>query len=247
MKGQRLKLNALDGLRGIAILLVILNHLPLKIWYDASPLITHRWLDLVLVNGGIGVSFLFLLTGFLMAWLYPRPKTNVLFWAKRYARLFPAFLVMVTSLTIIKIKGDLSAFNQILIVLGVGLVARIIWELVLKLGKKIAIGKFLTYFWIGFQILVAGWYVFYLLKIPSPVFYQTWDKNLQWVVTGIVNATLTLPFGNYIGQLDGVYWSLILETFFYLLYPILFVPFLKYINLKKSRTVLRTIRRKSKR
>jgi hypothetical protein len=54
----------------------------------------------------------------------------------------------------------------------------------------------------------------YLLKIPSPVFYQTWNTNLQWIITGIINATLTLPFGNYIGHLDGVYWSLITETFF---------------------------------
>jgi peptidoglycan/LPS O-acetylase OafA/YrhL len=76
--------------------------------------------------------------------------------------------------------------------------------------------------------------MFYLLKIPSPVFYETWNKNLQWIITGIVNATLTLPFGSYIGQLDGVYWSLITETFFYILYPVLFVPIFLYINQKKS-------------
>lgn len=234
MKNKNIRLTALDGLRGIAILLVIFNHLPLKIWYESTPLIIHKLLDFLLVNGGIGVSFLFLLTGFLMAWLYPRPKSKIAFWTKRYARLFPTFLVMVTSLTIIKIKGNLSGLSEILVVLVIGLIARIIWELGLKIGKKIPIGKILTYFWIGFQVVVAGWYVFYLLKIPSPIFYQTWNKSLQWIVTGIVNATLTLPFGNYIGQLDGVYWTLIIETFFYILYPILFVPIFGYINEKKS-------------
>lgn len=234
MKNKKIRLAALDGLRGIAILLVIFNHIPLKIWYESTPLMIHMCLDFLLVNGKVGVSILFLLTGFLMAWLYPRPKSKIAFWSRRYARLFPAFLVMVTSLTIIKINGNLNILNQILIVLVVGMVARIIWDLVLKIGKKIPVGKILTYFWISFQVMVAGWYVFYLLKIPSPIFYETWDKNLQWIITGIVNATLTLPFGNYIGQLDGVYWSLITETFFYILYPVLFVPIFLYINQKKS-------------
>jgi len=234
MKNKNIRLTALDGLRGIAILLVIFNHIPLKIWYESTPIIIHKYLDFLLVSGKVGVSILFLLTGFLMAWLYPRPKSKIDFWSRRYARLFPAFLVMVVSLTIIKISGNLTILNQILVVLGVGITARIIWELFLKIGKKIPIGKILTYFWISFQVLVACWYMFYLLKIPSPIFYETWNKNLQWIIAGMVNATLTLPFGNYIGQLDGVYWSLITETFFYILYPVLFVPIFLYINQKKS-------------
>jgi len=229
-----MRLKALDGLRGVAVLLVIFNHIPLKIWYDLSPKGSHVFLDFFLVNGKVGVSILFLLTGFLMAWLYPRLKTNIGFWTKRYARLFPAFLVMVAAWTIIKINPNIPIWGQILVVLGCGGIARILWQLGLILGKKIPIGKILTYFWMFFQIGVALWYVFYLLKIPSPIFYQTWDKNLQWIITGIINATLALPFGNYIGQLDGVYWSLITETLFYILYPILFLPILNYINQKKS-------------
>jgi peptidoglycan/LPS O-acetylase OafA/YrhL len=103
---KNIRLTALDGLRGIAILLVIVNHIPLNIWYDSVSLRFHPFLDLLLVNGKVGVSILFLLTGFLMAWLYPRPKSKVAFWSRRYARLFPAFLVMVTSWTIIKINKD---------------------------------------------------------------------------------------------------------------------------------------------
>ena len=229
-----MRLKALDGLRGVAILLVIFNHIPLKIWYDLSPRGCHVFLDFFLVNGKVGVSILFLLTGFLMAWLYPRLKTNIGFWTKRYARLFPAFLVMVVAWTIIKINPNIPIWGQILVVLGCGGIARILWQTGLILSKKISVGKILTYFWIFFQIVVAMWYMFYLLKIPSPIFYQTWDKNLQWIITGIINATLTLPFGNYIGQLDGVYWSLITETLFYILYPILFLPILSYINQKKA-------------
>jgi len=38
MKNKNIRLAALDGLRGIAILLVILNHIPLKIWYESTPM-----------------------------------------------------------------------------------------------------------------------------------------------------------------------------------------------------------------
>lgn len=162
-----------------------------------------------------------------MSWLYPTPQPTS-FWSRRYARLFPAFLVMVVSLSLIN-NAHFSPFVQIMIVLGVASIARLIWELCLKV--KI---RFLTISFIILQIITALWYSFYLLNIPSPIFYQTWDKNLQILITALINGTLTLPFGNYIGQIDGVYWSLVTEVSFYLLYPILFVPLFVYINQQKS-------------
>src|SRR6185369_2190092 len=52
--------------------------------------------------------------------------------------------------------------------------------------------------------------------------------------TTVVNATLTLPFGQYIAQLDGVYWSLITELSFYLLYPLIILPLVGAIIERKS-------------
>jgi len=211
----------LDGLRGIAIITVILNHIPLV----GFP--RNQFMDVLQANGKVGVCILFLLTGFLMSWLYPNPSA-ISFWSRRYARLFPSFLVMVVSLSLIN-NNHFHPIFQLLLVLGIAVLARFIWELCLKIKPR-----FLTISFIGLQILTALWYSFYLLRIPSPVFYQTWSKNLQIFITALVNGTLTLPFGNYIGQIDGVYWSLVTEVSFYLLYPILFVPIFTQINHQKS-------------
>lgn len=235
MQTEKIRLTALDGLRGIAILAVIFNHIPLGILYQSLPKTLHFLLDIFLVNGKTGVSILFILTGFLMSWLHPKPKSSISFWSRRYARLFPSFLVMVVSWTIIKGSGKLSILQELGIVLVLAVIGRIFWEVGLFLRKKFDIGKWLTIFWISVQIVCALAYVFFLVKVPSSVFYQVWKPAWQLLTTALVNATLTLPFGNYIGQLDGVYWSLITETLFYLFYPLLFVPIFLYINSKKSK------------
>lgn len=214
---------------------VIFNHLHLEVWYQTLPKIFWPVLDTLLVNGMTGVGILFLLTGFLMSWLHPKPSSPLAFWSRRYARLFPVFLVMVVSWTIIRMIGNLPGLAEIGIVIGCAFLGRAIWEIGLKFSNRMPIGKYLTIFWMLFQSGVAAWYVFFLLKIPSAVFYQLWDQNLRWLITGMVNATLTFPFGNYIGELDGVYWSLSTEVMFYLLYPILFVPIFQYINQNQSK------------
>ncbi len=86
-----------------------------------------------------------------------------------------------------------------------------------------------------FQAGVAAWYVFGLLRVPPAVFYMSWSAQAQMVATTLVNATLTLPFGQYIAQLDGVYWSLITEISFYLLYPVVIVPIIGAVLQRKSK------------
>jgi len=61
------RLIALDGIRGLAIALVIFNHIPLGILYSKIPLLSPLW-TILLSNGKTGVSLLFLLSGFLMTW-----------------------------------------------------------------------------------------------------------------------------------------------------------------------------------
>jgi len=49
----------------------------------------------------------------------------------------------------------------------------------------------------------------------------------------LVNGTLTLPLGDYIPMLDGVYWSLAAEVLFYIIYPFICVPILHFFVPKK--------------
>lgn len=244
------RLIALDGIRGLAIFLVIFNHIPLTVLYSSLPNIVHPFITILLTNGKTGVSLLFLLSGFLMTWLYPQPKSAIAFWAKRYARVFPPFLVMVVSLAIIRSHKIFLSEAQLIeiavqpwrygvmsvgVILGVGILARGLWQLGVALNKKISIGKPLFLVFLGLQVAVAAWYSLILLRVPPAEFYTNWTKTSQMIATAFVNGTLTLPFGQYIAQLDGVYWSLITEILFYLLYPILIVPLLGAL-LKKNST-----------
>src|SRR6185369_4269931 len=102
MQQQQNRLIPLDGVRGIAIILVICTHIPLGILFKTLPSYVHPFLNVMLINGKTAVSLLFLLSGFLMAWLYPQPKSTISFWMKRYGRVFPPFLVMVVSFAFIR-------------------------------------------------------------------------------------------------------------------------------------------------
>lgn len=227
---KRTRIPALDGLKGLAILAVIFTHLPLSIWYESVPEIAHPLLSIVLGSGGVGVTIFFIITGFLMGRLYPAPRSMLSFWSRRYTRLFPPFLVMVCSFTIFRLFGDMSPIAQILtILLGAVIMRTILW-IYSRISTFLPAGKWLILAAVFLQGGVAAWYAFYLLSIPSAVFYEIWPKNTQTLITAVVNATLTLPFGQYIAQLDGIYWALAAEMVFYLLYPIIYVPICTHIS-----------------
>lgn len=243
------RLVALDGIRGLAIFFVILNHIPLGVLYPNLPEFMHPFLTVMLANGKMGVSLLFLLSGFLMTWLYPQPASTLGFWSKRYARVFPPFLVMVFALAIIRSfklflsEGQLIEMSlnpwlygmyAVPIVLGVAVLGRLLWEAGVQVNKRIPVGKGIFLGFLGFQVLTALWYTLVLLRVPPAEFYLTWSQAAQMYAKTVVNATLTLPFGQYISQLDGVYWSLVTEISFYLVYPVLLVPIIGAIIAKKS-------------
>jgi peptidoglycan/LPS O-acetylase OafA/YrhL len=77
---------SLDGLRGVAVLLVLLYH--------------HHYLN----AGWLGVDLFFVLSGYLITSILRRTRTDVFFWRsfwiKRFSRILPPFLLllMVTSL-----------------------------------------------------------------------------------------------------------------------------------------------------
>lgn len=86
---------ALDGLRGIAILLVLATHL---IRFDSSqPLIL--WINATLRAGWIGVDLFFVLSGFLITGILIRYRTQTgrarTFYLRRALRILPAYYAYV--------------------------------------------------------------------------------------------------------------------------------------------------------
>lgn len=94
---------ALDGFRGLAIFLVLLFH-----WFP-----TNHWIN-SLPNGPIGVTFFFVLSGFLITGILLNKKENFSvskniknFLARRALRIFPiyyAVLICITLLTFVNVR-----------------------------------------------------------------------------------------------------------------------------------------------
>ncbi|HLO17856.1 MAG TPA: acyltransferase [Anaerolineales bacterium] len=95
---------ALDGLRGIAILLVMLNHFTLYGGMQPTNIIDKTFYDLA-VSGWIGVDLFFVLSGFLITGILHDTKESAHFfrnfYARRFLRIFPLYYGVLFCLFII--------------------------------------------------------------------------------------------------------------------------------------------------
>jgi peptidoglycan/LPS O-acetylase OafA/YrhL len=118
---------------------------------------------------------------------------------------------------------------RLIILFTVATTAHLLWIGI----KKIASKKFSRSLFVSFlllQIGVGAFYLLWVLKQPPVVFNQLLSPALRESTISLVNATLTLPLGNYIPMLDGVYWSLAAEVLFYILYPLVCVPLITFFS-----------------
>ncbi|MEI6042445.1 MAG: acyltransferase [bacterium] len=87
----------LDGLRFIAFFAVFISHASLFLGYDNNSYFYQLFKKYILVNGDVGVSFFFVLSGFLITYLLIREKDNngkvslKSFYLKRILRIWPVY------------------------------------------------------------------------------------------------------------------------------------------------------------
>lgn len=230
MKAESKRLSMLDGLRGIAILLVFLNHVDSKPILSFFPLFLKPIIETFFSSGVIGVSFLFILSGFLMAYIYPEPKSISSFLQKRYARIFPLFVTMTLVMMVFRLKPDLNIIQRIVTILSFASLTHFFWVYIIKRLNGSKISQIIFFGFISLQVIMIFWYALGIMRRPPVFFNQQIPAILREGTITLVNATLILPFGNYIPMLDGVYWSLASEILFYILYPIVCVPFIKVLT-----------------
>jgi len=225
-KAKDTRLHALDGLRGVAILLVLLSHV--------NATIIHRntfWEGVIFNNGILGVSFLFLLSGFLMAYLYPHPPSAFGFLKKRYTRIFPLFITVSLSIASLSLLGHFSDWLPVGILTLGAFVVHILWVYGVKKMKKPLLSNVLFILFLFMQvasIIICLW----VMHHPAVYYYDQLTTMQRTLLVGLANSTLTLPFGIYIPMLDPVYWSLIAEILFYILYIFICVPVINYFTPK---------------
>lgn len=226
------RLEMLDGLRGFAILLVFLTHIDSSLVTSALP----NWLQpiglIITGSGRTAVSLFFLLTGFLMAYLYPTIQNNTSFLQKRYTRIFPLFLSLVITRILLRNIPTMPLLARCAAFLLPALVIHGIWVYGIKKRKNMLLSRGLFWTFVGVQVTAIALNVLWISRMPPLYFNQLLSPFWREASIGLINATLTLPFGTYIPQLDGVYWSLISEVLFYILYPLLFVPIIMALKQK---------------
>ena len=156
------RLDVLDGLRGFAIILVFLNHIDSHFIAEAMPSFFRPFIYFLFTSGNLGVTFFFILSGFLMGYLYKNPQPRE-FIERRYARIFPPFLVMVICMWIFRLYPSIPLITRITLILSVAIFARTVWIYIVERFHK---GSALIRIFFLLQIGVTFWYGFIVMRHP---------------------------------------------------------------------------------
>ena len=110
------RLPGLDGLRAVAVLLVIFHHLCSQGTFRAWPGVAR-----VLQQGSFGVQVFFVLSGFLITWLLLREQTRTgaidlrRFYVRRSLRILPPALFYLTVIALLTASGWISVGRRDLV------------------------------------------------------------------------------------------------------------------------------------
>lgn len=111
---KRKRLDSLTGLRAFAAFVVFLNHNPM---YGTN--LVSRIYEPFFVNGAAGVTFFFMLSGFVLTWSASLGDTKANFWFRRFARIYPAYVVATLFGIIVVIhEGTTVRFGHVLTTLA---------------------------------------------------------------------------------------------------------------------------------
>lgn len=217
------RLPALDGLRGFAALSVLLSHTGYNpILLTSAPFILTAYK--IISVGPNSVQILFVLSGFLMAFLYPQIPKARKYIQKRYARIIPIYATVVFFLWIIDLEEYVKVWylqlGTLLILAGF---IYLIWNFIKRIPN---IGKNIFYAFAGLQILTL---LIVTIILPHYTYADTvlLPANVKNFITFLSNITLTTPFARDIPNMSGVFWSLAPEIYFYLLYPFIVIPLIQ--------------------
>ena len=178
------RLAYLDGMRGVAILLVLLFHAFAR-WPDLVPYGDHYQSVPLFRVGFIGVNLFFIISGFVILMTLEKCASFKIFFARRWLRLFPAMLICLRIIIFRNRTGfpraslgqpmwrDLlpgmtfidPAIWQKLIGGNQGALEGAFWSLYVEMKFYIVFG--LIYFVLGRAIAVWGLLILFLLSIAT--------------------------------------------------------------------------------
>ncbi|MBI5044715.1 MAG: acyltransferase [Candidatus Levybacteria bacterium] len=211
------RVSFLDGLRGFAAISVVIGHLHLEtVSYTHIPILSY--LFYFISNGVNAVQIFFVLSGFLMAYLYPTISSPFLFIKRRYARIFPLLGVIVLMIGISTFLEINLWYQQLLLLILIALITAFAWR-ILKNTKNV--GNIIFLLFIALQVTIGS--IYFLMSITSSM--QNPDNML---LPTMANLTLTTPLLSIAEPFRSPFWSLAPEVLFYLVYPFFVIPLINY-------------------
>lgn len=171
-------------------------------------------------NSTNSVQIFFILSGFLMAHLYPKIPDALEFIQKRYFRIFPLVgVVVIYAWTIDQLK-ILQWPIQLVILALVALSTFVIWH---SLRKLFPSGQIFFLLFIGLQVFVLSFFGL----LGSRPNWAVHIPNFQSMLQLLANLTLTTPLFDQTSLMREQFWSLTPEIVFYILFPVFALPLIR--------------------
>lgn len=218
------RLPSLDGLRGFAALSVMLSHSGFNVQEIINLPITP-YLFRIISSGTYNVQMLFVLSGFLMAYLYPVVSNPAHFVAKRYLRIMPIYAVIVVYLWFANVHA-LTPIQHVVTLLVIAATAHFVWKAILKLqhrAQRVGMAVFSGFVIFQTVYLFLSLFILPALLLNPAVQLTHFQKE---TLTALANLTHTTYFNHVPMVISGVFWSLGAELLFYIVYPFAVVPFI---------------------
>jgi hypothetical protein len=190
-KAMTTRTTALDGLRGLCALMVVLSHLNI----DATTInrVAPGWWHIIqplVGKGTLYVAVLFVLTGYLMSSIYGRIHSWVNFMQRRYTRLFPLFITVSIFQTYyyFAVIMEKNRPNTMIIAaqcLGFAFVCGGLWRMYIKIRARSS-GTILFRSFFILQLVVMAIYIAVVRKCVG--------QDVAWIIALTVWLKPMAPF-----------------------------------------------------
>lgn len=217
------RLTALDGLRGFAALSVVISHIGFnaRAFID-SPLFFYFFR--MFSAGTYSVQLFFVLSGFLIAYLYPVISSNFTFLCKRYLRIMPVYGTVVLYIWLLTVLPRYGLAGAAVGLLAVAIGVNVLWRGLERLHNRWQlVGKSIFILFVSLQLvfMVASVTVLPAVLAGTIVPLPEWQRQFLVMLS---NLTMTMYLQQRLVVLNGVFWSLVPEMLFYIVYPFAIVP-----------------------
>ena len=222
---MKTRLLPLDGLRGFAAISVVISHIGINLQpIVAVPL--YNFFFRMISSGTTAVQLFFVLSGFLMAYLYPVVNSSFAFLGKRYLRIMPLYATVVLYIWRVQMRGY-PAWKNFAVLIVLALLVNFLWKLIRR-------GKLIFIIFLLFQLVYL---IVSLIWLPEMLDVairnlDNFQKNNLYMLSNL-SMTMYLLKLKQLFVFNGVFWSLVPEMLFYIIYPFLVVPAVVWLNKQK--------------